>query len=342
MEQKLISICIPTYNRPQELKRLLESIDTTKYDDVNIVISENCSVPPKQEQTRAVVEEFKANCKYEVLYFENEKNIGYDKNIRALLQRSTGRFSMFFSDDDLFMPGAMDEFVEFTRKHQDVGYILRSYRNINSDGTYQDFRYYNEDKEFPAGLDTAVELYDKSCFLSGYTIRTEYGREYVTDELDGYLLYQMYLLIEVCKRHPAAYSTVLISKALPDNVHYFGESEEEKNLFKGHDMDGKNNLNLVLGDYKVINYVANKYHDDTAKRIGKNLAKLSYPSLAVERRKKRGLKSFIKYSNELRKIGYGSSFYFYLYFTALLIFGAPFCDKVIQFLKKKIGHRPKL
>ena len=340
MKEKLISICIPTYNRPVELKRLLESIDTTKYDDVNIVISENCS--PKQKETREVVEAYKANSKYEVLYFENERNIGYDKNIRALLNRSTGRFSMFFSDDDVFMPEAMDGFVEFVRQHKDVGFVLRSYRNIYEDGSHQDFRYYDENKVFPAGKETSIEIYDKTCFLSGFTIRTEYAREYVTDELDGYLLYQQYLLLEVCRRYPAAYSRILISKALPENIHYFGESEEEKELFKGHDMDGKNNLNLVLGDFKVINYVANKYHDDTAKRIGKNLAKLSYPSLAVECRKKRGLKSFVKYSNELRKIGYGVSIYFYIYFFALLIFGAPFCDKVIVYLKRKIGHRPKL
>lgn len=342
MEQKLISICIPTYNRPTELKRLLESIDTTKYDDVNIVISENCSVSPKQEQTRTVVEEFKNNSRYDVYYYENEKNIGYDKNIRALLQRSKGRFSMFFSDDDVFMPGAMDKFVEFVRQHQDVGYILRSYRNIELDGSYQDFRYYKEDRVFPAGKETAIELYDKSCFLSGYTIRTDYAKEYVTDELDGYLLYQMYLLLEVCRRYPSAYSRILVSKALPDNIHYFGESEEEKKLFKGPDMDGQNNLNLVLGDFKVINYVSKKYNDDTAKIIGHNLSKLSYPSLAVERRKKRGVKSFARYSNELRKIGFGSSFYFYVYFFALLIFGAGFCDKVVAGIKKKLGHRPKL
>lgn len=337
---KLLSICIPTYNRPQELKRLLESIDTTRYDDVNIVICENCS--PKQAETRAVVENFKAQGKYDVYYYENGRNIGYDKNIRALLQHSEGVFSMFFSDDDLFIPGALDNFVEFVRAHQDCGYILRSYRNMNSDGTYQDFRYYKEDREFPAGMETAIEMYDKSCFLSGYTIRTEYAREYVTEQLDGYLLYQMYLLLEVCKRYPAAYSRILISLALPENIHYFGESEEEKDLFKGHDMDGDNNLNLVLGDYKVINYFSEKYKDDTAKRIGRNMAKLSYPSLAVERRKKRGLKSFIKYSNELRKIGYGQSVYFYIYFIALVLFGAGFCDSVIEFIKKKLGHRPKL
>ena len=111
MEQKLISICIPTYNRPSQLKRMLESIDTTKVDDIDIVISENCS--PKQKETREVVEEYQKTHPYEVHYFENERNLGYDKNIRAAVARATGRFCVFFSDDDMAMPGALDEYVEF-------------------------------------------------------------------------------------------------------------------------------------------------------------------------------------------------------------------------------------
>ena len=92
MKQKLITICIPTYNRPVELKRMLESIDTSKYEDVDILISENCS--PKQMETREVVEEFRKTSKYDIHYYENEENIGYDRNICAIMQRSNGKFSI--------------------------------------------------------------------------------------------------------------------------------------------------------------------------------------------------------------------------------------------------------
>ena len=36
MEEKLFSICIPSYNRPAEIRRLLNSIDTTHVDEVEI------------------------------------------------------------------------------------------------------------------------------------------------------------------------------------------------------------------------------------------------------------------------------------------------------------------
>lgn len=340
MSNKLISICIPTYNRPLELKRTLESIDTTKYDDVDIVISENCS--PKQAETREVVEAFKAQSKYEIHYYENERNLGYDKNIRVLVARATGKFCMFFSDDDMFMPNAMDDFVEFVRQHQHCGYILRSYRNYGANGNYQDFRYYPNDREFPAGKDTAIELFDKSVFLSGFTILTEEAKKYVIDDLDGSLLYQLYLLLEVCRRYPSAYSRILISKAVPGGVHFFGDAEEEKEFYEGKSMDGSNAINFDRWYIKVVDYVSNKYNDDTAKRIKHNMSKYSYVDLALERRRGTGIKEFTKYARELKKMGLGSSIYFYIYYFALIIIGYKKCDKIINYIKTKKGHRPSL
>lgn len=342
MSQKLISICIPTYNRPLELKRLLESIDTSKYDDVDIVISENCSL--KQKETREVVEEFKSHSKYDVYYYENERNLGYDKNIRALVHRSKGIFSMFFSDDDMFMPGAMDKFVDFVSKHRDCGYILRSYRNYDSRGNYQDFRYYSSDREFPAGNDSAIELFDKSVFLSGFTIKTEPAQKFVTDELDGSLLYQLYLLLEVCRRYPSAYSRILISKSVPisGGIHYFGECEEEKDSYDTGKMTGQNNLNFLRWYTKVIDYVGKKYGDDTGHKIRYNMSKYSYINLVQELRSNPSKEEYKEYCRQFEEMGFNASKYYYFYKTVLAIFGWKFCNMCIAFLKKIIGHRPKL
>jgi len=42
MSQKILSLCIPTYNREEQLKRLLDSIVTQKWftDEVEIVIAD--------------------------------------------------------------------------------------------------------------------------------------------------------------------------------------------------------------------------------------------------------------------------------------------------------------
>lgn len=340
MEQKLISICIPTYNRPLELKRMLDSIDTTKYDDVDIVISENCSA--KQKETREVVEEYKAKSPFEIHYYENEQNIGYDRNIRAIMQRSTGKFTMLFSDDDVFMPGAMDEFVEFVRNHQDCGYILRSYKFTFTNGESMIQRYYPIDKEFPAGRDTYIELFDKGVFLSGFTIRTEYAREYVVDCFDGSLLYQIYLAAEVCYHHPSAYSRIVISEQIPGGIHYFGDSKEEKKLYTGGLNGAKDRLNFASWYMKIIDFMDEKYQDGSAAILKKNMSKYSFSFVAQARGPYWNFKEFIDYCNGLKELGFGSSPYFYLYFVTLLFLGGKLSWKIIRGLKKIIGHRPKL
>ena len=67
METPFLSICIPSYNRPQTLLRLLRTIDT-KAKDVQIVICEDKA--PKRLEVRAAVEEFKKETSYDVKYIE--------------------------------------------------------------------------------------------------------------------------------------------------------------------------------------------------------------------------------------------------------------------------------
>ena len=343
MSQKLISICIPTYNRPQELKRMLDSIDTSKYDDVDIVISENCS--PKQQETRAVVDDFRSTHPYEVHYFENERNVGYDGNIRAIVARATGKFCVFFSDDDMAMPGALDEYIEFVRSHQDCGYILRSYRNYNEDETkWQDFRYYATDRVFPAGRDTAIELFNKSVFLSGFTIRQEYAKEYVTDAIDGSLLYQMYLLLQVCRRYPSAYSRILISKAVPisGNVHYFGTGDGEEGYKDSATMTGENTINFFKWYVKFFNFVEEEFKDGTGPELLRNDSNTCYPTLATQLRTNPSKKAFIKFCHALFEAGLQRTFYCNVYYFSLLLFGPKICDRVVATIKKILGRRPNL
>lgn len=342
MKQKLISICIPTYNRPIQLKRMLESIDTTKIEDVNIVISENCS--PKQSETRAVVEQYKSTHPYELLYFENERNLGYDKNIRAAVARATGRFCVFFSDDDMAMPGALDDYVEFVRNHQDCGYILRSYRNYDENGGYQDFRYYSTDREFPAGRETAIELFNKSVFLSGFTIRQEYAKNYVIDALDGSLLYQMYLLLQVCRRYPSAYSRIIVSKSVPmgENIHYFGGGDGEEGYVSGKTMTGENEINFFKWYVKFYNYVENEFKDGTGKTLLHDQSNLIYPAFSRQLRLNPDKGAYKKFCKAFFDAGLERTFYSNLYYYALLFFGPKLCDGLIGIIKKVMGRRPNL
>ena len=134
----LISICIPSYNRPVELKRLLESIDSTKPELIQIVVCEDKA--PKRQEVASVVTLFQNTTVYDLRYIENETNLGYDKNLRQLINYANGEYIMFMGDDDMFVPEALDKYIDFLQEHHHCGYILRSYRSLYKDGSVQYFR----------------------------------------------------------------------------------------------------------------------------------------------------------------------------------------------------------
>lgn len=334
----LFSICIPSYNRPKELKRLLESIDFSNKDKMEILIAEDHS--PKRREIGNVVREFKSKSEHTVRYIENDVNLGYDGNLRNLIDLAEGEFVLFMGDDDVFIPNKLDNYATFLEQNIDCGYILRSYRNVYNDGTSEDFKYFSENKRFQASKDTYIALFDKSVFISGFTIRKVWAKEFETKEFDGSLLYQLYLLAEVTRKYPSAYYHDLLTQAFEGGVPFFGSSEAEKDLYTPGTVTIQNSLNFMGWYMKIIDYIAKKYNDDSADRIRLNMSKYSYPVLSIQRGK--GRKQFKKYALELKKLGLGKSFYFDVYFYSLYIFGTSFNDKGIRLLKKIIGHRPKL
>ena len=70
MKPPFISVCIPSYNRPQELLRLLRTIDSNP-QETQIVICEDKA--PKRLEVRDCVNEFLRETQYDVKYIENDK-----------------------------------------------------------------------------------------------------------------------------------------------------------------------------------------------------------------------------------------------------------------------------
>lgn len=101
INNKCITVCIPTYNRSQYLKECLDSIMVQLNDEkikkrVEIVISDNAST----DNTEEIVNKYKKKIK-KISYFKNTKNIGPVKNVIKVAKYATTEYVWFFSDDDL-------------------------------------------------------------------------------------------------------------------------------------------------------------------------------------------------------------------------------------------------
>src|SRR5664279_654163 len=97
MPEVLLSICIPTYNRAKNLEDTLISIVQQRRfqetDDVEIVISDNCS----GDNTGNVSEKFAALYKEKIRYFRNTENIS-DANFEKVLSYGKGQYLKLNND----------------------------------------------------------------------------------------------------------------------------------------------------------------------------------------------------------------------------------------------------
>lgn len=92
----LISVGIPTYNRPDDLRRTLGEMVGQTYRNIEIIVSDNAST---SEEVAEVVREF-ASIDTRVKYFRQPVNIGPVVNFQFVLEKATGECFMWVADDD--------------------------------------------------------------------------------------------------------------------------------------------------------------------------------------------------------------------------------------------------
>lgn len=334
----LLSICIPSYNRVAELKRLLESIDVTHAEEIEVVIREDCS--PDRRKIRDTVSEHQRKSTYTVNYIENESNFGYDKNIRSVAGSATGKWVLFMGDDDVFVPGALDQFMGFLKEHDQLGYVLRRYQSEDSKGVVEEYRYSNHHEFLESGEDAVVTFFRRSVFISGFTYRKNCFCDYKCNEFDGTLLFQLYIQAMVCLNYSSAYCDIPISKSIKGAIPFFGTAEAEKNLYEPGTNTYNNSINFLKQVRVITEAIDRKNGTHITKPIMKSYAKYSYGYL-IEHRDD-GIKVFREYAKEIKRIGLGDSTYFYIYYCMLLILGRKNCQHLIRMAKKTIGYTPRL
>lgn len=339
MGRCFLSICVPSYNRPKELLRLLRSVDCNP-NEVQIVVCEDHA--PKRLEVRESVEIFKKETKYIVKYSENEVNKGYDWNIRDFITVADGEYITYIGDDDGFVPGALDKLIIFLKEHRELGYVLRRTQGKTTDGVpVEKMRYFPGTRFFDAGVETYQLLYRKSVIISGFTFKRELAIDSMTDRFDGTLLYQLYIMAEICLKHPSAYFDEALTQALPGQTEfYFGSSENEKGLYEPGKISARGEMNFVSSFLTISRYIDEKYMLSSTRYVQEDIAKYAYPILEWVSRA--GRREMLKCAKMMCEEGLSCSVYFYLYAIGLFIFGRKSCRGLIRLIKKIIGHTPSL
>jgi len=339
-KKPFISICILSYNRPETLLRLLQTIDTSRTDEIEVVICEDCS--PRQQEIREVARLFGESCEYPIIYCENENNLGYDGTFNEVTRRASGEWIIYMGDDDEFVPEALDKMALFLGEHPELGYVMKSHYTVYDDNKKEPFRYYKKTTFFEPGVNAYVNLFRKSVFIAGFTIRREYATPFLTDRFDGTMLMQLYLLAEVVLRHPSAYFDEPFTQQYASHEHNAGDVmfDRDKEEFVPRKPTIDISLKFLKSFSQITEYVDQQHGTNSTALVKKDMSKYFYPSLSVHR--DAGIVFFMKYVCELNKLGFNASIYYYIYVILLTVFGKRICDWGIYKLKKILGSTPRL
>ena len=334
-----LSVCIPSFNRSHLLVPLFESILAQNFSDYEIVLAEDCS--PEQKDIGAFADEFKASCSVSFTYVENKSNLGYDANLRNLISLAKGEYVIFLGNDDLLAPGALSAIHEALSSQSNVGVLLRSYSSFLSspDDVIQTFRYFNEDRVFSPGPETIITFFRRCVFISGMVFRRSIAHNLSTNEFDGTLLYQQYLVGRILESYSGYYLHQVISYHRLGGVPDFGSSNSEKGLHTPRQQTLASSVHFMEGMLRIAKSL-DPYNHQISRDITKDIGNYSYPILSIQSHLPP--KKFIGYIRSLAQLGLWVSPYFLLYGLALIFFGKARCDWFISKIKLLLGRSPKL
>jgi glycosyltransferase involved in cell wall biosynthesis len=105
----LVSVLIPSYNRPTFLKDALRSAVEQTYTHTEILVQDNAS----EFDVEALVDEIDDA---RISLCRNEKNLGMALNWRALLLRAKGKYVAFLNDDDIWEKDYLFTMVEILER----------------------------------------------------------------------------------------------------------------------------------------------------------------------------------------------------------------------------------
>jgi glycosyltransferase involved in cell wall biosynthesis len=95
-----LTIAIPTHNGEKTISTALQSvlaaIQFDSSEDVEILVSDNCS----EDSTQKILTEFQSKHPNLLKTIRQESNQGYDRNIISLVKNSSGDFIWLLGDDD--------------------------------------------------------------------------------------------------------------------------------------------------------------------------------------------------------------------------------------------------
>ena len=167
----LVSIVIPTFDRPDYLHEAVASALAQTYPNIEVLIGDNGAPSATRGWDSVLAGDPR------VKYRRNARNLGMSGNFNALADAAQGEFLVAIGDDDRLLPNFVSRLVEEMRP--EVRLAFCNHHLIDSRGlrlaaeTRKQTRRYGRDKLRPGVLESAqVAAWQQSIAISATLMRT--------------------------------------------------------------------------------------------------------------------------------------------------------------------------
>lgn len=125
----LVTIAIPTRNRDRSyLRETLSSAMAQTYANVEIVVSDNCSVDGTESFMRSIADP-------RIRYFRHDRPIDANENFNFCLEQAMGDYFLLLHDDDIIDHDFVEACLRAAQYGTDIGVIRTGTRMIDAGGT---------------------------------------------------------------------------------------------------------------------------------------------------------------------------------------------------------------
>jgi glycosyltransferase involved in cell wall biosynthesis len=119
INEPLISIFIPVYNREKLIGETIESAINQTYKNIEIIIVDNNSTDKTWEILKSYSQKDKR-----IKIYRNEENIGPVRNWRRCFEYAQGEYAKFLWSDDLIAPEFIEKTLPYLINNPDVGFVF--------------------------------------------------------------------------------------------------------------------------------------------------------------------------------------------------------------------------
>ena len=115
-----VSVGLPTYNGGRKILKAVTSIFNQDYNNIEIIISDNCSTDDTEEICRSIAHKYPDVVKY----YRQPVNRGVTANYSFVLEQATGDYFLWIADDDTLAHGVLKKYVGFLNNNPDYSLVM--------------------------------------------------------------------------------------------------------------------------------------------------------------------------------------------------------------------------